>query len=110
MAHLVIHPLPLVKINTVKGIVTYMVNFSDSIPCYEYVWYIEGTKERILVDAGGPAGSFISRGFPAETVASPANALKRVGISPNGVDAIICTHLHFDHLGFGQLYKCISSA
>lgn len=105
MARLVIRPLPLVKTNIVKGRITYMVNVSEPLVVYSYIWYIEGTKQHILVDAGAPAESFISRGFAAETIASPADALKRVGISPEDVNVVICTHLHFDHIGFGHLYK-----
>lgn len=105
MAHLVIHPLPLVKINMVKGRVTYMVNISESLIVYNYIWYIEGTKQHILVDAGAPVERFISRGFVAETIASPASALQKVGISPDDINVIICTHLHFDHIGFGHIYK-----
>jgi len=105
MANLVIHPLPLVKTNIVKGRITYMVNVPEPLVVYTYIWYIEGTKERILVDAGAPAERFISRGDPAETIASPTDALKRVGVSPNEIDIVICTHLHFDHIGFGHMYK-----
>lgn len=105
MTELTIHPLPLVKIKTVRGIMTYLVNIAEPLECYEYIWYIEGLKKRILVDAGGPAETFVRRGFPAENIDSPDSALKKVGLSPEDVDIIICTHLHYDHIEFGHMYK-----
>jgi N-acyl homoserine lactone hydrolase len=105
MAHLVIRPLPLVKTNIVKGRITYMVNVSEPLVVYTYIWYIAGLKQHILVDAGAPAESFVKRGFVAENIASPVEALKRVGISPDEVNVVICTHLHFDHIEFGHMYK-----
>jgi len=105
MTELRIHPLPLVKIKTVKGIMTYLLNIAEPLECYEYIWYIEGLKARILVDAGGPAETFTRRGFPARNIASPAEALKKVGLSPEEIDLVICTHLHYDHIEFGYMYK-----
>lgn len=72
---------------------------------YEYVWYIEGCRERILVDAGGPAEGFTSRGKTAENVASAEGALKKVGLTPRDIDLVICTHLHFNHIEFCHIYE-----
>jgi len=105
MANLVIHPLPLVKTKIVRGRITYMVSVPEPVVVYTYIWYIEGTKERILVDTGAPAEHFIRHGDPAEDLTSPADALKSVDLSPDEVDIVICTHLHFDHIGFGQMYR-----
>ena len=105
MAQLVIHPLPLLKSKSLKGILTYLADMADFIETYASIWYIEGTKERILIDAGGLAETMIRRGYAAEHIASPADALKRVGISPDEINIIICTHLHNDHMELGQLFK-----
>jgi N-acyl homoserine lactone hydrolase len=105
MKQLTIYPLPLLKLKSLKGIVTYLVNIAEPVETYASVWYIEGAKERILVDAGGSAETMLRRGHSAEQVASPEDALKRVGLSPDKIDIVICTHLHNDHMELGYLYK-----
>lgn len=102
---LTVHPLPLVKIQSVRGIFTYLINIAEPVECYGYMWYIEGCKEKILIDAGGTADGFTRRGYPASTVASPVEALKKVGLAPQDIDLVICTHLHFDHIEFAHTYR-----
>jgi len=105
MAELRIYPLPLLKLKSSKGIVTYLTNMEEPVETYASIWYIEDAKERILVDAGGSAETMIRRGFSAEHIASPEDALKRLGLSPEKIDIVICTHLHNDHMELGHLYK-----
>jgi N-acyl homoserine lactone hydrolase len=78
---------------------------ADPVETYASIWYIEGIKERILIDAGGSAEMMIRRGHSAEHISSPAEALRRVGITPDEINIIICTHLHNDHMALGHLYK-----
>ena len=105
MAQLKIHPLPLMKLKSLRGIVTYLVNMADTVETYASIWYIEGTEERILIDAGGSAETMIRRGYSAEHISSPGDALRRVGITPDDINIVICTHLHNDHMELGHLYK-----
>ena len=105
MAKLRIHPIPLFKMFDFKGRLTYMVDIAQPAEACVYVWYIEGTKERVLVDAGSSVEGLIRHGFRAEAISSLNDGLKRVGVSPEEVDLIICTHLHIDHIEFGHLYK-----
>jgi N-acyl homoserine lactone hydrolase len=105
MTQLRIYPLPLLKLKSLKGIVTYLANMEEPVETYASIWYIEGTKERILIDAGGSAEVMIRRGYDAEHIASPVDALKRVNLTPNEIDIVICTHLHNDHMALGHLYK-----
>ena len=105
MAKLRIYPLPLMKLKSSKGIVTYLTNMEVPVETYASIWYIEGAKEHILVDAGGSAETMIRRGHSAEHIAFPVDALKRLGLSPEKIDIVICTHLHNDHMELGHLYK-----
>jgi len=105
MAQLKIHPLPLMKLKSTRGIVTYLVDMGDTLETYASIWLIEGTKERILIDAGGSAETMIRRGFSAEHISSPVDALRRVGITPDDINIIVCTHLHNDHMELGHVYK-----
>jgi len=100
-----IYPLPLLKLRSSKSIVTYLTDIFETIESYSYIWYIDGARERILVDAGGSAETMRSRGHSAEQIASPEEALERVNLKPADIDIIICTHLHNDHNELGHLYK-----
>jgi len=105
MPKLKVHPIPLFKMFDFKGRLTYMVNIAEPAEACVYVWYIEGTKERILVDAGSSVEGLIRHGFRAEAISSLPDGLKRVGLRPDQVDLVICTHLHLDHIEFGHMYK-----
>ena len=105
MNHLRIRPLPLLKIKTPKAINTYLYDTTKIIDNYSYSWYIEDGKEQILVDVSCPAEVMSERGFPAETIQTPFEALEMMGTSPDEIDKVIVTHLHIDHIGFGYLYK-----
>ena len=51
MTDYTIHPIPLVKFESPKAKITYNFNFSQTTIVTNYVWYIEGTRENIIVDA-----------------------------------------------------------
>lgn len=55
------------------------------------VWLIDDGERLILVDSG-PAGL-----IPGSTGRLPA-ALAAVGVDPADIDAIVVTHMHFDHI------------
>jgi N-acyl homoserine lactone hydrolase len=105
MAQLKIYPLPLLKLPADIGRLLYLVELTEPVEVYAYIWYIEGAKERILVDAGASMETLKRRGLLTEHISSPVDALKKVGITPDDVDLVICTHLHNDHMELGHLYK-----
>jgi N-acyl homoserine lactone hydrolase len=102
MAQLKIHPLPLITVEIGKSMMTYLVGLKELFTNYVYSWYIEGTKQSILVDVGAPAEGISE---PAETILTPIEALNRVGTSPDKIDLVIFTHLHRDHIRNAHLYK-----
>lgn len=75
------------------------------------IWYIEGAKERILVDTSfdpSPERTLevIGRSYgcsrsPDQTVEA---ALSKVGVKPEEIDLVILTHLHHDHIGHNELF------
>lgn len=77
------------------------------------IWYVEGAEKKILIDSGCSAEDYrkvikggAEEGFIAggETfkdvvdVTSFETGLKKFGLTPDDVDVIIMTHLHWDHI------------
>jgi len=106
----VIHPLLIQKQTMPEGWFTYMMNYQKPIEMYIGVFYIAGIGKHVLVDTGGSAATALKRGvgeftLGAEDIATPAQALKKVGITPDDIDMIIMTHLHFDHSEYIKEFK-----
>jgi glyoxylase-like metal-dependent hydrolase (beta-lactamase superfamily II) len=70
-----------------------------------YVWYIEGAKERILVDAGVNATLFRERGIPDEDVQSLEEGLQKVGLACGDIEIVLMTHLHWDHVALASRFS-----
>lgn len=77
------------------------------------VWLLEGTDKTILVDTGlGDVGEIMTmmenRGVPTYCRKTPeqdlVTALAARGVSPEQVDIVVLTHLHFDHIGNNHLF------
>ena len=70
-----------------------------------YIWYIEGSDAKILVDAGAEASDFTARGTPETDIISVKDGLQKLGLLADDINIIIVTHLHCDHISLGCLYK-----
>ncbi|GAH66802.1 unnamed protein product [marine sediment metagenome] len=99
MANCVIRPIPLSEWQMDKSMVTYRLGFGQMAIQVAYVWYIEGLKEKILVDAGVSA-EYLSqkRGMLARDIQPLESGLRKVGLTPDDIDLVIITHLHSDHV------------
>ncbi|MEM2882886.1 MAG: N-acyl homoserine lactonase family protein [Candidatus Bathyarchaeia archaeon] len=73
------------------------------------VWYIEGAKERILVDTGMAdeerANKYHYPGSRRTPDQEPQNALRRIGVRAEDIDMVIYTHLHWDHCHNADKFK-----
>lgn len=77
------------------------------------VWLLEGTNQKILVDTGlgeiDEVSAMQSR-YGVDFVASRSSdqdlvaGLARHGVTPEEIDIVILTHLHFDHVGNNELF------
>jgi len=106
MVNCVIHPIPLVQYTIDKSLVTYRLNFGQVATLIGYVWYIEGPKDKILVDAGISSEYFSKkRGFPATDIQSLDSGLHKYGLAPDDIDLVIITHLHSDHVAQAQRFS-----
>jgi N-acyl homoserine lactone hydrolase len=99
-----IHPIPLWISPSDKSHMTYFVNLNQPIFVTGYIWYIEGTKEKILVDSGGDAEYLANAGLSIHEIQTLDSGLNEVGITANDVTLIIQTHLHFDHVGLASRF------
>jgi N-acyl homoserine lactone hydrolase len=100
MESYVIHPIPLFEMQGEQSLITFQRGFGRQGTGVNYVWYIEGAPERIVIDAGGDI-DFVARAkgtIPVTEIQSLESGLSKFGIEPSDVDLVIVTHLHFDHI------------
>jgi len=81
-----------------KSAETYRFFYGEQIELVNYVWYIEGTTENMLVDAGGDSAISQKLGRYPKDIQPLDSSLKSFGISFEEIDLIILTHLHYDHV------------
>ncbi|MBI4285008.1 MAG: N-acyl homoserine lactonase family protein [Chloroflexi bacterium] len=100
MGNCVIHPIPLFYFYNEKSLFTFRYDYGKLATLVCYVWYIEGPRERILIDAGGST-DIMTRltGIPTKPIQSLDEGLAKLGLSTGDIDQIILTHLHHDHVG-----------
>ncbi|MFC1861477.1 N-acyl homoserine lactonase family protein [Chloroflexota bacterium] len=110
MVEHVIRPIPLEKSKGMTYKFTYLVGYGSPDERVAYSWYIEGPKEKILVDTGCEAAGLQSQPvmFPMdgkmENIQSIEQGLGRFGLKPEDIDIIILTHMHEDHIQAARKY------
>ena len=62
-----------------------------------YFWVLRGRGETILIDTGFDPGVGARR--VRTCLCPPVEGLRRLGVEPEAVSAVIITHLHYDHIG-----------
>lgn len=77
---------------------TYRWNIGRKVKSVCYVWYIEGSDPKTLVDAGAQAEHFRNPEFPMTDLVSLEEGLANLGLKTLDIRNIIVTHLHFDHV------------
>lgn len=84
-----------------KSVFLYLIPRLGELLIPALFFYIEGAQKRILVDTGGSGADLRANsqfGAPWEDVRSFEDCLGQVGVSPDDIDIVIQTHLHFDHV------------
>jgi glyoxylase-like metal-dependent hydrolase (beta-lactamase superfamily II) len=102
---LTIRPLQICQMEGVQAVMTYLVGFDKEMKAGAYMFFIEGADKAILVDTSGSAESLKAAGFSATQIASPEEALSKLGLTCDDIDIVIFTHLHFDHVEYAPKFK-----
>jgi glyoxylase-like metal-dependent hydrolase (beta-lactamase superfamily II) len=93
-------PIHIGRINVDLGIMTFRLNYGVRKWLPMISWYVKGAGINILVDSGvSAADSKYYTESPVEDFVDFAGGLKKVGLTPEDIDVVIQTHLHFDHVG-----------
>jgi glyoxylase-like metal-dependent hydrolase (beta-lactamase superfamily II) len=100
-----IRPLRLGTIKRKKENMSYHCGVSDIVDFPLISYYLEGSNHKILVDTGGtpPDGIKWQPYFRTENELLE-KALHNLGISPEEIDTVILTHLHWDHASNNQIF------
>jgi len=108
MSHLKIRPLSTGRfLEAEKSNFTYGVDQGLKIESPILMWFIEGGKNRILVDSGGSDPEWAGRfHHPLERREDedPVKAIEQLGLKPEDIDIIVNTHLHWDHCFNNELF------
>jgi glyoxylase-like metal-dependent hydrolase (beta-lactamase superfamily II) len=72
------------------------------MPLDYYVWAIVGADRTVLVDTGFDEAT--ARRRNRQIIRPVADGLKAIGISPDKVEHIVISHMHYDHAGNHDLF------
>ncbi|MBI4303863.1 MAG: N-acyl homoserine lactonase family protein [Chloroflexi bacterium] len=105
MTKRVIHPIPVVRGTFEKSCHLYLAGFGETIQVGYYVWYIDGLKEKVVVDAGVTSAVLAGTGFPGRgDIQSLEEGMGKLGLKPGDIDTVIITHLHSDHVALAAKF------
>ena len=95
-------PLVLSKYLGEKGIMTFLTDYGKEILRPFVMWYIEGHEKNILVDTAIDAKDYRNyhpkfKDLDVVSLMTFEEALDSINLTPDKIDIVIQTHLHFDH-------------
>jgi len=105
-------PLVLSKYVGEKGYMTFLTDYGVPIVRPFIMWYIEGAEKNIIVDTAIEARDYQNyhpkfKDLEIDPIMSFEEALEAVNLTPDKVDIVIQTHLHFDHCY--NTKKCVNA-
>ncbi|MEM1981623.1 MAG: N-acyl homoserine lactonase family protein [Candidatus Hadarchaeales archaeon] len=98
-------PLKQAEIVAPMGIGMLMGDMTQRVTAPVYIWYVEGSERKIIVDAGVGTSKHEDLEVRGGGEKGLRKALEEVGISPKEVEILILTHLHFDHVACVGLFE-----
>ena len=105
MKHFKIYPLDLGTITRDQSAMAYMQKPGICLDYPVLAWYLTDGDRHILVDTGGEKATGKNREPYVQTKEQMIdNALAELRVSPSDINAVILTHLHWDHAGNNRLF------
>jgi N-acyl homoserine lactone hydrolase len=112
MAELRIHPIPLMVLVRSMHEQIYRVGAYVGQAAVDgvYVWYIEGTRQKIVVDSGMTAEMLKKANVPGLSngvthVQTLEEGLAKHRLKPEDIDLVIQTHCHIDHMPLAPKFR-----
>ena len=103
-----IHPLTLSMLKIDQSQVTLRTGLGEKIWISINMWFIEGSKQNIIVDTGATAEQLQNYlNLPTKPIMCFEDALAKVDLTPDKIDLVIQTHLHHDHCA--NTSKCVNA-
>lgn len=102
-----VRPLLIGEFGPVRGDIKFRGgNPSEGSMVPSYLFYLESPGKRIVVDTGfGPPGVSSQKTGLQCKGEGVLRVLEREKINPESIDFVICTHLHWDHIGNVRVFK-----
>lgn len=108
MDHWTIWPISVGTIGHVeKSNLTYARNQGEKLDVCSVMYLLKGGSELILVDTGMSDPDWASKYHHPSTrdeSQEPIKALAKLGVAPEEISIVICTHLHWDHCFNNSLF------
>ncbi|HUV05555.1 MAG TPA: N-acyl homoserine lactonase family protein [Armatimonadota bacterium] len=94
-----IHPLPVGESVEPEPRIFYLGDCSKTVRLWTYFWLVRGNGRNILVDTGFnmAKGETFNPEMKQPEDWQPLSRLSKLGVSPEEIDMVILTHLHWDH-------------
>jgi N-acyl homoserine lactone hydrolase len=100
-----VDPVQTAKTIRPMNYITYLKRFGKDVEIFYGAFLISSADRCILVDTGCDAVCYSAGPMPpVEDVFSIEQALSRFEVSITDIDAVVLTHLHFDHVAFLNLF------
>jgi glyoxylase-like metal-dependent hydrolase (beta-lactamase superfamily II) len=80
------------------------MGYGQKVASCNYVWYLEGATDGILVDCGATAELSRQMGTSDEDIQPLEEGLGKLGVALRDIKTVILTHLHWDHVALASRF------
>jgi glyoxylase-like metal-dependent hydrolase (beta-lactamase superfamily II) len=90
-----------------QSMATYLDGMGEPLVIPHTMFAVLGAQT-IVVDTSFESPEAVKAAYPQDIWRDPEEhpvaLLREVGVAPDGVDLVVCTHLHYDHCGCNELF------
>ncbi len=91
-----------------QSVATYLEGMGQELTIPHTMFVLKGPRV-VVVDTSFESSEAVRRAYPQDVwrdpAEDPAELLARIGVRPEQVALVICTHLHYDHCGSNRLFS-----